>query len=463
MFPRKFIRAAVGFTLLAGVTACGDLLVVTPTENVPPAVATETLVGVQALLIGVYNRIQASVQYGSELMLMPEVLADNARPSDDTQRWRGQYANESGSHFGGWSARYQTVNEVNFVIASVDELEGGDASLKNRIKGEALFLRALVYFDLARIFAYEPNHIVGGWDTGVVLRTEPTRTAEDADFVPRSTVLETYQLIEQDLLAAIGLLTSDGTTNVFFANQAAAEALLARVYLYWEKWDDAITYATRALNQTTARLADPGEYGSMFDQAPNPESVFELNFDVVESLWVNTCKACYTHPQGTWFDTWPSDDMLALFEAGDARLSVYPTLPSGIRYVNKWTESRSDNTDNTPIIRYSEVLLIRAEAYAESGQEALAQADLTRLRAARNVGPITASGAALIQAVMDERRRELGFEGHRWFDLKRKGWDIPKTGYSALPPLPYASFVVLAPLPTTEVENNPQLVQNPGY
>lgn len=465
-FSARLSRGLLLALLLPVATACdGDLLDVDPTEQVGPDIATGTQAGVEALLAGVYNRMQNEEQYGSVMLLVPEILADDGRPSDPPINFQAEYLNQPGDHIEGWGFRYETINEANFVIASAssDELDAPQA-VKDRLRGEALFLRALNYHDLARVFAYEPNRAVGGWDRGVVLRTEPTRTVEDAEPRARSSVVETYQQIESDLLQAIDLLAASGGDDVFYATQAAAEALLARVYLYWQRWDDAAIYATRALENTSARLADPSEYRSMWEQVPNPESVWEINYDpATETLWVNNCMACYTHPDGTWFSIWPSRELLELFEPEDARWAVYPETEAGIPYTRKWTESRGDNTDNTPVLRYSELLLIRAEARAESGDEEGARQDLATLRASRNLGPVPAGGDALIQAVLDERRRELGFEGHRWFDLKRRGLNVPKPAHSGLPPLPYSDFRILAPIPSDQVENNPELEQNPGY
>lgn len=461
MSMKKIIRAAaLVATLSIPVAACD--LVVEPTEQVSPEIATGSLDGVRALLAGIYNRLQHGDKYGSHMLLVPEILADNARTSDPPVNFQGEYLNQIGDHLEDWETRYQTINEANFVIASAQELASSPAA--NRVLGEALFLRALNYFDLARIFAYEPNQVVAGWDRGVVLRSEPTRSASEADFKPRASVQETYEFIEDDLLRAVDLLAVDGTSGPYFANEAAAEALLARLYLYWERWSDAATYATRAMEHTSARLASASEYPTMFLRQPNIESLFELNYDpATESLWVNVCMACYTHEDGTWFSIWPTDELLALFEDADVRNEVFPTADNGVRFVNKYAETVGDNTDNSPIIRYAELLLIRAEAYAEMGQEAQARADLDRLRGARNAGPVAASGAALVQEILDERRRELNFEGHRWFDLKRRGMDIPKPAHSGNAPLAYTDFRILAPIPSTEVQNNPELEQNPGY
>jgi hypothetical protein len=455
--------------LLLTVTACalaGCDLTVAPSVAVPPEVATDNISGVKSLLTSTYSRLQDPDSYGNEFMLLPDILADNARPSQPPigQSRVAEYSNSIGSHLGDWEGSYVAINEANYTIASALALVDKEPVLANRYHGEALFLRALFYFDLMRAYAYEPTRIANNWDVGVVLRLEPTRTAADADKRPRSKVEEVYVQIEKDLQQAITILTQHGTTNPYLATRGGAEALLAKVYLYWGKWSNAITQATAALSHTTARLAEPSEVAGMFAKAPNPESLFEVNYDAAtETLWVNDCTACYTWPQGTWFAMWPSAELLALFQPGDARLALYPTTANGIRYVNKYTYARGSWTDNSPVIRYADVLLMRAEAYAESGQTALAQADLNALRAKRNAAPITATGAALINAIQDERRRELAFEGHRWFDLKRRGMDIVKPAYGSNPTVPFTDFRILAPLPNTQVQNNVQLKQNPGY
>jgi hypothetical protein len=273
-------------------------------------------------------------------------MADNARTSQPAVNRVGHFQNSIGQHIGDWVESYQAINEANYAIVSARALIDEEPELANRYLGEALFQRALFYFDLARVYAYEPGHYVDGWDEGVVLRTEPTRTAGEATPLPRSKVEEVYQQIETDLKESITLLAQHGEDDPYRASEAAAEALLARVYLYWSKWNDAITQATAAMSHTAARLAEPNEVATMFSKAPNVESLFEINYDAAtETLWVNDCSACYTWPHGTWFSMWPSAELLALFEAGDSRVALYPscpsgcppTAPAGTRYVNKYT------------------------------------------------------------------------------------------------------------------------------
>lgn len=455
------LRIGCWVVVAALTAACDDLLEVTPTETLPPEVATGDVEGVQAVLLGVYERFQLEDLYNSDMLILPEVLADNGRTSTPPQQLQGPAVNQIGSHLGGWAPRYQSINEANYVIESAPQLTNADEEVRNRLEGEALFLRGLHYFDLARIYAYEPNREVDGWDTGVVLRTTPTRTIADVEPRARATVTEVYEQIEADLLRAIDLLAASGNDDVYFANRAAAEGLLARVYLYWQRWSDAAEYATAAMANTTARLGEPSEFVEMFSEQPNLESLFEITFTQFDQNYVNYCMACYVHPDGTWFAIWPPQELVDLFEAGDVR--ALPRTADGIPYPEKWTESAGDLMDNIPVIRYAELLLIRAEAHAELGQEAAARADLLTLRQNRGVGPIDASGPALIRAILDERRRELAFEGHRWFDLKRRGLDVPKPAHSGLPALPYTDFRILAALPSTEVQNNDRLVQNPGY
>jgi starch-binding outer membrane protein, SusD/RagB family len=461
MTNTRYPKAALA--LLCAVLGGCDLGV-DPSNNVAPEQATENIAGVRSILTSAYSRLQDADSYGNELLILPDLMSDNARVSQPAVNRTGEYSNSVGSHMGNWDDSYVAINETNYTIASARALLTSEPVLANRYLGEALFLRGIFYFDLARLFSYEPGKAVGGFDTGVVLRTEPTRTAADAEKKERSKIDEVYAQIEKDLQESITILAQNGGTNVYAATRGSAEALLGKVYLYWGKYSSAITQFTAALSHTTARLAEANEVAGMFAKAPNVESLFEINYDAAtETLWVNDCSACYTWPSGTWFSMWPSAELLALFQPGDVRLALYPTTPTGIRYVNKYTYARGSWTDNSPVIRYSDVLLMRAEAYAESGQTGPAQADLNLLRSKRGAAAITATGTALLDAIQDERRRELAFEGHRWFDLKRRGQNITKPAFGNNAIVPYTDFRILAPIPSTQITNNALLKQNPGY
>ncbi len=376
--------------------------------------------------------------------------------------------NAVGVHMQQFWDNYAAINEANFIIKGIDGSNATDAE-KAQIKGEAQFLRALLYFDMARVFAYEPTKVVNGFNLGMILRTEPTADASQATFLERSTVEQTYQQIEKDLKDAITNLPASASANRLRANKAAAQALLARLYLYWEKFPEAIQAATDALAGTGATLVSGTGYQAAFTTAPNPESLFEINYvQATESLGANESMHSLTTnlTTGNWGDVVPTTELLNLYEAADVRRAMfYSATKSGeaVFFSRKFTGSRGPFTDNIPVIRYSEVLLIRAEAYAMSGNSAAAITDLNRIRTRSGATPIasTVTGQGLVDLILTERRLELVLEGHRFFDLKRKGLTITKASLSAV--VPYTDFRILAPLPNAQVQLNSKLKQNPGY
>ncbi len=455
--------------LLAATSSCSDLLVTEPKQSVGAAVALRDITGIRSLLISVYDRLQPAAYYGQRMMIAPEILADNVRlTSQNSNRYFNERVNAPGAHMGQFWDNYLGINETNFILAGIDGSNATDVE-KAQIKGEASFLRALLYFDMARVFAYEPKKVQGNFNLGLVLRTLPTDDVTKATFGERSTIEQTYVLIETDLKSAISLLPASATASRQRATKAAAQGILARLYLYWEKYPESIQAATEALASTSARLVTGAQYAAAFTQSPNPESVFELNYvQATESLGANESMHSLTTnlTTGGWADVVPTTELFNLYEAADVRKTVfYAATKSGeaVNFSRKYTAARGAFTDNIPVMRYSELLLIRAEAYAATGDNAKALTDLNALRTRAGATPIaaTVTGQALIDAILTERRLELVLEGHRFFDLKRRGLTITKAGLSAV--VPANDFRILAALPNAQVQLNPKLKQNPGY
>ncbi len=451
---------------IMGSTSCSDELLETqPRQSVDSNVAINDISGLRSLLISCYDGLQGAGYYGQRMMIAPDIMADNVRLTNtNSNRYFQERVNTIGTGVAGLWGLYGTVNNINYFLAGIDNANTNDAE-KKLLKGEALFLRSLIYFDMVRIYGYEPTKAVNNWTAGITLRITPTKDVTNADLRKRSTVVETYQQIEKDLQESINLLSATSTRQR--ANKAAAQALLGRVYLYWEKWADAIRLTTEAINTTQARLVSGAEYAASFRTSPNPEALFEINYvQATESLGSNeSMQSLTTLTTGSWADVVPTEELFNLYEAADIRRALYVrATKSGesVNFIQKFTGSRGPWTDNIPLIRFSELLLIRAEAYAESGQADLALADLNRLRQRSGATLLAGlSGAALVEAILRERRLELAFEGHRWFDLKRKGRDITKAGLSAT--VPYRDVRLLAPIPIAEIQLNPGLQQNPGY
>ena len=460
------------------------------TENLaalPPEVALADSSGFRSLVFSAYERVNDFAHYGQQSMIHPEIMADNMDIANRTGRYEQEYLNAVGAHMNRWgvdpggttlsNGRYVPINECNFVIDKVDALPeiAATQKQKDRFKGEAYFLRALNYFELLRVYAYEPGREVNGWNAGVILRTTPVAAASDADFRARGTNLEGYQLMEADLLAAISLLPEPSYSNAQFpyrATKLAAKALLAKVYLYWGRYADAADMADQALAYTNGPLTTPANYvAAWVTGKPHPESFFES--DITTSDWSsvdgqnNSLHSITSNALGgSQYVAVASPELIAAHEANDVRRTLYddPSAATQQKYRSrKWSGSTASFLENIPIIRRADILLVAAEAKARSSQEADAIIDVNTLRAARNLPATALTGQALIDLILNERRVELAFEGNRWFDLKRLGMDIPKTAASQQSPLPYSDFRILSRIPIDQVSQNSLLKQNPGY
>jgi tetratricopeptide (TPR) repeat protein len=459
----------VGIVLSFSLSSCDNLLDVEPQQEVEPEAAFSSEGGFESTLSSTYDDLQDQTYYGQFFMLYPEALADNAVNLPGVARYDGPPRNAAGEHLNRWDGHYTSINKANALLAEIEDFDA-DESFKERIQGEALFLRALNYFDLVRTKAYEPGEEVNGFSQGVILRTEPTRSAEEAaERLPRAPTSDVYDQIETDLQNASRLLTGTGNGS-FRANEAAAQALLAQVYLYRKNFEDAASMATTALESAEsdldADLLTEDEYVDAHVGETMPSAIFSLNMEADFDnavTGVNESLSSLTHdPSSFNFQLLPSQDLIAAHEDGDVRRELYETLPSGNTRINKYTQAVGSYTDNIPIIRAAEVLLIRAEARFESGNESGALEDLNALRTARGLGEVSLSGESLINEIIKQKRLELAFEGERFFDLKRRGMDIPKPQVN-IPDLSYEDRRILAPIPSGEVQLNDQLDQNPGY
>ncbi len=463
----------------------------------PPSLLTEeaafsNIGGVEGVVASAYNRLINFDNYGQRMMIAPDALADNLEIGQNTGRYTGEVVNTARDHINlmddpgnpdglGYSVRrsynaYRAIQDCNLAIYALNELglREEDAALANILEGEAKFIRALSYFDLMRVYAYEPGNEVNGWDRGVVLRTEPILGASDADERERSSNVEVYTQIRNDLDDAINLLPGEAD-NANFPNRAsntAARALKARMHLYLGEYAQAATEADAVLTSTTATLTDATTHLASWSAVNHPEAIFELaisanDWNTVDGI--NNSLATVTRVDQPGFANSQgavkaSDELLAAYEAGDVRLGLW--VAQGADYFEgvKWNGELGDFRENIPIIRFSEVLLIAAEAKARSGDETGAQTDISTLRTNRGLTATTATGTTLTDLIMNERRVELVLEGHRWFDLKRLQMNVPKPadlGVGAT--LSATDFRILGDINTDYLSINSAVQQNPGY
>ncbi|WP_339905182.1 RagB/SusD family nutrient uptake outer membrane protein [uncultured Cyclobacterium sp.] len=473
----KIVYSGVAFLLFG----CTDLTT-NPRQSLTPEIALNDVSGYQSVANSMYNRATSFGYYGQTMMIAPEILSDNLKTIANTGRYQGEEANSDRDHINIWGlAVYGGINDANLIIEGIDDEEvSGEEEVKSFIKGDAYFMRALFYFDLCRVYGYEPGREVNGFNLGPIMRLTPTLVASEAnEYQSRSTVEEVYEQIESDLLEAIPLVgyVPIGSDGVYYANTGAALTLLARLYLYWGKMaeaEEAASNAMRIMGLLTngEGLLEADQYVQGFSRAPHPESLFELELRIVD--WsggdgVNSSlnSLVSDNEPAAQFIIGASDDLMAAYEEGDVRKNCWSvTTREGIEgdvYASrKWTGYKGDFLENLPILRASELYLIRAEARHETNP-AGARADINALRSRRGLGPIDnlLSGDALLNRILLERRLEFALEGHRWFDLKRNGKDITK--HDGFLDVPYTDYRILSNIPLDEITLNEKLEQNPGY
>lgn len=462
-----------------------------PSQSVAAGDAFQSLTGFEAVLSEGYDQLQSVTRYGQFYMLYPEALADNSGFIQGANRYNDVTRSQPGAHLTDYGNPYDAINLTNNIITKIEDLEGiqspNPQDIKDRIRGQAHFLRALNYFDLIRTKAYEPGREVNGFDLGVIMRTQPTESPDDANFKARATNAEVYGQITSDLEAAISRLEGKSVSK-FRANEAAARALLARVNLYLENWgqaEQAATDAIAAAEEMGARMMTESDYPSAWFAETLPESIFELKMtpgqdgaatSSNESLSsLSFASRAADAPSSEGFRTFnfqvvPTEDLVQTYPQGDARRTLIDTLSSGEIILGKYNQTLGSFADRIPVIRLSELYFIRAEARAEDNNAVTSGAvsDLNTIRTNRGLSSLNTSDfnnkQDFIDSLLVERRRELVYEGHRFFTLKRRAQDIPKPqGNVPENEVEYEEFRILAPLPNGEVTSNPQLEQNPGY
>lgn len=460
------------YIFLTGIVlaSCTDLEV----ENkaaLPQEIVLGDLAGFEAVLFAAYESVNDFAYYGQTMMIAPEILADNMNLVNLSGRYEQEFVNAQNANIGIWFNRYTAINECNIVINLINEdYVEGDQATKEVLVAEAKFLRALFYHDLAKVYGYEPGQEVDGFNSSVILRTEPTVGLSDVDDRARATNVEIYEQIEQDLLDAIdGLPTvAPGSTEVARANRQAAQLLLARVYLYWGRDAEAANYAQQAIAGDGSDLVAAADYVDSWDDATfnfHPESVFESDLRIADwnsvdgannslhSLTMNVT-------DGNFFVVTASDELVATIDenANDVRRNMLLNMPLGEMF-NKWRGAKGTLPfqENLPILRLSEGYLIAAEALGPGAGDVF----LNTLREARGM---TTNVTATVDNVLRERRIEYMAEGHRFFDLKRLGRAITKPVSAGVNNVAYSDFRILSRIPQSELElSDGLLVQNPGY
>ena len=386
-----------------------------------------------------------------------------------------------GNISGFWNGQYRNINYCNQVIANVPAITM-DETLKAQYLAEAKFIRALSYFRLVRAFGAVP------------LRLTIPQDASEYN-IPRTDATQVYAQIETDLTdAAAALPVSYASVDLGRATKGAALTLHAKVAMYLKKWNDVLNYTNTVMGMNYSLLPS---FESVF-RIPNEnssESIFEIQCALVPGN-TSVSNSQYSQVQGVrsargggWGFNVPTADLAASFEAGDPRRDATiifrgETTPQGdvidangdnprfnqksyvpfSLFVNGFNEGAQQNVR---VLRFSDALLMNAEAANELGNTAQALSSLERVRARARQGnpailpPVTTTDQAAIRAaIYRERRSEFAMEFDRYFDVIRQGRGTEVFGPKGWK----AGRNEIWPVPQTEIDlSGGLLTQNPGY
>ncbi|MCB9276772.1 MAG: RagB/SusD family nutrient uptake outer membrane protein [Lewinellaceae bacterium] len=445
----------------------------------------------EAALTGAYDGVQHGSLLGRNTILFADLMTDNAdyrsgsflnlatlqmNPTDP-------YAENL------WGQAYKTINHLNAILDAIARVAAQDAGLTEedaaRIEGEALFLRGVIYFELLRLFC-QPIGSDKYQELGLPLMLKPVLTVEQLRYPARSTVAEAYVQATSDIDNALGLLPEANSRGR--ANRYTALAYLARIAFQQEDYGMAATLCGELISQGEYRLTEkPEEFfteeGSSEEiwatlAAPNDEIEGGGLSSVYHETGPNQAFISDSLKQNGYEAVVLPAQRAAVQNAGYAvvdRRYAPPLITADTARTNKYENAWLDNEDDAPNARLAEFLLMRAEALAHTeglNEESIALLNQVRERSLIAVDSLGqeapessallsfragdfADEAALIKAIILERRVELAFEGNHFHDLIRR--KAPVRGF------PYDSERLRLPIPQREVDANPNLVQNEGY
>jgi hypothetical protein len=459
------------FIITIAASACNKQLDLRPSDYIDPEGAYQNVEDVNQGLLGAYS----ALSYYSSIRYTSLITDENMLPSENstgsgfaTHRWQydGSFLHDA------WKDNYIAIDRLNRALSASYRVavKPSEHEALAQYRGELLALRAYCHLELVRNFAekYEPSALgVPYMDSSFI--GKPARLSFAASM----------GRINQDLAAAKDMIPAgfDDRTRI---NKAAVAALQARAALYEKNWDNAITYATEAIGALP--LANRTQFPQIWKDNSTAEVFWKLKRVTGDEEIGNfyTQAGFLDNPAGRRLYYAASYKLTNLFDkVNDIRFPSYIRIDAGrlaagnvpnavVKYIAANTAS---NLVDIKLLRTGEMYLIRAEAYAEKDQPGLAANDLNGLRAARIAGytPQTfADKAAIIAAIYSERFKELAFEGHRHFDLRRRNLNISRNPEDAVNALGAVLLTpndpeYVFPIPNSELRANPNMKQNPGY
>ncbi len=434
--------------------SCDKKLDTQPTSSIDINDVFKTSDDVISALKGSYADLGAGGFYGGRLFVGADLLGDSGNID-----WSGTYQEFTQIHnklipvtngfvSDTWLEGYQAINDVNNVLAHLDLVVDAE---KDRVEGEAKFIRGSAYFDLVRLYAKAWNDGDPNSNDGVPIVLKPTILITDSSKVPRNSVAQVYVQAISDLTDATQKCI-EADNSYIFATKIAAYAMLARVYLQQQDYQNALKAENSALNlaldngyhlmptyDAAFPAADPPTY-----IANTPEDIFTMQVNATSGI--NEFNTFYSENQRG--DIYINDQFFSYYESDDDRQNFYQDGGYTLKFENYYGSVR--------IIRLAELYLTRAECNFRLGSEIGAKPvdDINTIRERAGLDDYTADKLTL-DDILRERELELSFEGFTLHDEKRLELNVGI--------LPWNSPKLIYPIPQREIYANPNLTQNEGY
>lgn len=461
---KKILVLASLATLL--MTSCGDSFFdLEPASSVTIDKVYKTASDYNVAVIGCYAKLQSQVNFYTECC---EYRSDNlslGAPTAGTQdRYDIDHFTEKPSNgilSSYWANFNNNVYRCNLLLDQIDGANFAE-NLKKQYKGEAMFIRALNYFNMYRIW-------------GGVPATKHVVSAAEALKVARYSDEQMFDLIAGDLKEIVDnnyLPETYSSADMGRATSGAAKALLGKVYLTFHKWTEAKDILSQLIGKY--QLVSPIAQVFDVDNKNNNEIIFAVHFNKEiegegHSYWYNLTNASD--------DTNQTSSLLNTFPTGDARkdLITYVQVEKNVRLMNKFYDTKSPTFktvgNDQILLRYADVLLMYAEALNEiqydASEGSLALKYLNAVRQRAGISNLTVkqlpTQEKFRKSILVERQREFPYEGQRWFDLVRMGFAKSVMAENGIE---IKDYQLLFPIPQQEIEkvgDKSILWQNPGY
>ncbi|UMB54336.1 RagB/SusD family nutrient uptake outer membrane protein [Lutibacter sp. A64] len=489
----KIYKIIVAIAVTCTCISCEDYLDLSPISEETSANAYNSASQIEAALTGTYESFQSSDYYIWDNVLFQDVRSDNYYAGgDNPEIFSIDYLTISPTNskvYGSWSNLYNAIAKANTVIDRIDAVEDVNLTQERRdqITGEAYFLRAYHYYNLVKTWGGVP----------LVLEAVTSVNPEDVN-LPRASVEEVYEQILSDLELAATLLPdtygNEASVNKARATAGAANALAAKACMQKPNpsYEQALAFISEVEKSSANYILI--DYNYLFDgnHYNNSESILEVQFlGGDEGNWGPQMLL----PPSISGDTWrkfvtPSHDLVNAFDAeGDVVRKNATVLFESVQWIDeywgneigttipfgyKWKSASGWASSNRQyLLRYGDIVLLKAEALNETGQLELAAVEVNRIRNRALLPDLTSAQKAnkevMKATILNERRLELAQEAQRWDDLVRNNVAVSTMNNLVTIDLRTGSAVnynmtaakILLPIPQQELDRNPALVQNP--